>query len=161
LIYATTRRSSIPTAPIFSTLVLPASTRPEWRTSLRPLSLGSLLVSLASLVVAFKTKQEVKAAARLESRIKAINHILDALHDLTKDGIVRATTTASIGKALNRSGALLFTRTVREEIDRAHATAFRLQNVQITDRNAQEIVALRKDLQTLMARMNQDATLLG
>jgi hypothetical protein len=35
------------------------------------LSLGSLLMSLASLVVAFKTKQEVKTAARLESRIKA------------------------------------------------------------------------------------------
>jgi hypothetical protein len=102
------------------------------------LSLGSLLVSLASLVVAFKTKQEVKTAARLESRIKAINHIRDALHDLAKDGIVRATTTASIGKALHRSGALLFTRTVRKEIDRAHATAFRLQNVEwrIADRNA-------------------------
>jgi hypothetical protein len=71
------------------------------------LSLGSLLVSLASLVVAFKTKQEVKTAARLESRIKAINHIREALHDLTRDGIVRATTTASIGKALHRSGAEL------------------------------------------------------
>jgi hypothetical protein len=30
------------------------------------LSLGSLLVSLVSLVVAFNTKQEVKRAARLE-----------------------------------------------------------------------------------------------
>ena len=48
------------------------------------LSLGFLLVSLVSLVVAFRTKQEVKTAARLESRIKAINHIRDALHDLTK-----------------------------------------------------------------------------
>jgi hypothetical protein len=127
------------------------------------LSLGSLLVSVVSCVVAFKSKREVKTAARLESRIKAINHIRDALHDLTRDGIVRATTTASIGKALHRSGALLFTRAVREEIDRAHATAFRLQNVewQITDRNARETVALRKDLQTLIARMNQEATLLG
>jgi hypothetical protein len=37
------------------------------------LSLGSLLVSLASLVVAFKTKQ-VKTATRLESRINYQSH---------------------------------------------------------------------------------------
>jgi hypothetical protein len=109
------------------------------------LSLGSLLVSLVSLVVAFNTKQEVKRAARLESRIKAINHIRDALHDLTKDGIVRATTTASIGKTLHLS-VLLFSSTIRQEIDRAHATAHRLQDVkwQIADRDARDIVALRR-----------------
>jgi hypothetical protein len=109
------------------------------------LSLGSLLLSLVSCVVAFNTKQEVKRAARLESRIKAINHIRDALHDLTKDGIVRATTTASIGKTLHLS-VLLFSSTIRQEIDRAHATAYRLQDVkwQIADRDARDIVALRR-----------------
>ena len=126
------------------------------------LSLGSLLVSLVSCVVAFKTKREVKIAARLETRIKAINHIRDALHDLTKDGIVRPTTTASIGKTLHLS-ALLFSSTIRQEIDRAHAAAYRLQDVkwQIADRDARDIVALRRDLQVLIARMNQEATLLG
>jgi hypothetical protein len=125
-------------------------------------SLGSLLVSVVSCVVAFKTKREVKTAARLESRIKAINHIREALHDLTRDGIVRATTTASIGKALHLS-ALLFHSAVRQEIDRAHATAYRLQDIkwQITDRDAGDIVALRRDLQVLIARMNQEVTLLG
>ena len=104
----------------------------------------------------------MKTAARLESRIKAINHIRDALHDLTKNGIVRATTTASIGKTLHLS-ALLFSSRVRQEIDRAHATAHRLQNVEwkFADRDAGNIVALRRDLQTLIARMNQEATLLG
>ena len=126
------------------------------------LSLGSLLVSLVSCAVAFKTKREVKTAARLESRIKAISHIRDALHDLTKDGNVRATTTASIGKALHLS-ALLFSSAIRQEIDRAHATAYRLQDVkwQIADRDARDIVALRRDLQVIIARMNQEATLLG
>ena len=126
------------------------------------LSLGSLLVSVVSCVVAFKTKREVKTAARLESRIKAITHIRDALHDLTKDGIVRASTTARIGKTLHLS-APLFSSPVRQEIDRAHATAYRLQNVerQIADSDARHIVELRRDLQTLIARMNQEATLLG
>ena len=126
------------------------------------LSLGSLFVSLVSCAVAFKTNREVKTAARLKSRIKAINHIRNALHDLTNDGIVRSTTTASIGKALHLS-ALLFNSPVRQEIDRAHATAYGLQDVkwQTADRDARDIVALRRDLQVLIARMNQEATLLG
>ena len=93
------------------------------------LSLGSLLLSLVSCAVAFKTKREVKTAARLESRIKAINHIRDALHDLTRDGIVRATTTASIGKALHLSALLFKARSGRKSTEHTRPRiAYRTSN---------------------------------
>jgi hypothetical protein len=47
-------------------------------------SLGSVLVSIASAVIAWRAKQQARKAATLGQRIEAINHVRVALHDLIK-----------------------------------------------------------------------------
>jgi hypothetical protein len=52
-------------------------------------SVGSLLVSIASAVIAWRAKQQARKAATLGQRIEAINHVRMALHDLIQDGFVK------------------------------------------------------------------------
>jgi hypothetical protein len=148
------------------------------------LSGGSLLVSLASFGLAAMAKRQAQKTATLGLRTEAINHVREALHDLIvdkvvraeapiididgllaagamPDGTVKAKTADSIRKALNLSH-LVFSSRVRKELDRAYAAAYRLREIrQITDQDVRDIVALREDLQTLLAHMNQEATLIG
>jgi hypothetical protein len=125
------------------------------------LSGGSLLVSFASFVLAAKAKQQAQKAASLAPRTDAINNVREALHDLNQYGTVKAETADSVRKAIHLSD-LVFSSKVRKELDQAYATAYRLQEIRrLSDQDARDIVALRLDLQTLLAHMNQEATLIG
>jgi hypothetical protein len=126
------------------------------------LSGGSLLVSLASFVLASKAKQQAQKAATLKHRTEAIDHLRKALFDTNNNGFVTRKTVDSIQKAMHLS-ALVFSRKVRNELDRAYATVFRLNMPpdQRTDQDVQDTATLGKDLQTLIDRMNQEGTLFG
>jgi hypothetical protein len=126
------------------------------------LSGGSLLVSLASFGLAAMAKRQAQKTATLGPRTDAINHVREALHDLNQSGVIKAETTASLRKALHLSD-LVFSGKVRKQLDHAYATAYRLQDVGVrfSERDAGDILALRKDLPTLLKRMNEEAALVS
>ena len=119
-------------------------------------------VFVANLMVAIRAIQQANKAGTPEPRTEAINQVREALHDLIQDGVVKASTSDSIREALDLA-APVFSSKVRQEIDQANAMACRLQHIgwQITDQDAHDIVALRRDLQTLIAYMNEEAALVG
>jgi hypothetical protein len=88
-------------------------------------SVGSLLVSIASAVIAWRAKQQARKAATLGQRIEAINHVREALHDLIQDGVVKTKTTYSIRNALHLS-AVVFSGRIGRELEQAYTTAYRL-----------------------------------
>jgi hypothetical protein len=124
-------------------------------------SVGSLLVSIASAVIAWRAKQQARKAATLGQRIEAINHVREALHDLIQDGVVKTKTTYSIRNALHLS-AVVFSGRVGRELEQAYATAYRLQDIdRLTSRNWDDILNLRKALQMLIDQMNEEAALVS
>jgi uncharacterized protein YjiS (DUF1127 family) len=122
---------------------------------------ASLLVSIASALIAWRAKDQARKAATLGQRVEAINHVRWALHDLIQDGVVKTKTENSIRSALHLS-ALVFSSGIRSKLEQARATAYRLQEVktsQLTNRDLEDIGTLKKDLQTLIDQMNGEATL--
>ena len=126
------------------------------------LAVTAIGMFVANLMVAIRAVLQGNKAATPEPRIEAINHVREALHDLIQDGVVKTNTPDSLYKALHVSTPV-FSGKVREHIDQAYAMACRLQHIgwQITDQDAHDIVALRRDLQTLIAYMNEEAALVG
>src|SRR5262249_12492774 len=112
------------------------------------LSSGSLVVSIASFVLAISAKRQAKKAATLGFRVEAINHLRAVLSDIN-DGGITSRTVDTIHDAL-RSTELVFSRDVREKLHRASATIFRLNTP--TARRAthypKEIIGLKDELQT-------------
>jgi hypothetical protein len=88
------------------------------------LSSGSLVVSIASFVLAISAKRQAKKAATLGFRVEAINHLRAVLSDMDRGGIT-SRTVDTIHDAM-RSTELVFSRDVRERLYRASATIFRL-----------------------------------
>ena len=122
-------------------------------------SVGSLLVSIASAVIAWRAKQQARKAATLGHRIEAINHVRVALHDLIQDGFVKTKTTDSIRNALHLSAGV-FSGRIGRELEQAYTTAYRLQDIdRLTSRDWDDNLDLRRALQTLIDRMNEEAAL--
>jgi hypothetical protein len=123
------------------------------------LSSGSLVVSIASFVLAISAKRQAKKAATLGFRVEAINHLRAALSDMDHGGIT-SRTVDTIHDAI-RSTELVFRRDVRERLHRASATIFRLNSpaARGTTHYKQDIIGLRNELQTLLTQMRQEGTL--
>jgi hypothetical protein len=123
------------------------------------LSSGSLVVSIASFVLAISAKRQAKKAATLGFRVEAINHLRAVLSDMDHGGIT-SRTVDTIHDAI-RSTELVFRRYVRERLHRASATIFRLNSpaARETTHYKQDIIGLRNELQTLLTQMRQEGTL--
>jgi len=120
------------------------------------LSSGSLVVSIASFVLAISAKRQAKKAATLGFRVEAINHLRAVLSDIDR-GCITSRTVDTIHDAM-RSTELVFTRDVRERLHRASAAIFRL-NMPAARGKAhypQDIIRLRDELQTLLTQMRQE-----
>jgi uncharacterized protein (DUF3084 family) len=122
------------------------------------LSSGSLVVSIASFVLAISAKRQAKKAATLGFRVEAINHLRAVLSDIDRGGIT-SRTVDTIRDALRSE--LVFSREVRERLHRASATTFRLNTpaARGTTHYKQDIIGLRDELQTLLTQMRQEGTL--
>jgi hypothetical protein len=124
-------------------------------------SITALLVAIASAVIAWRAKEQAKKAATLEPRTMAINHIHQAHFDVTNNGYVTGKTVNSIHEA-RKIAARVFSREIRTELDRAHATATQLNVANpLETQHSPDIIKLGKDLQTLITRMNNEAALVG
>jgi hypothetical protein len=112
------------------------------------LSSGSLVVSIASFVLAISTKWQAKKAATLGFRVEAINHLRAMLSDIDRGGVT-SRTVDTIHDA-RRSTELVFSRDVRERLHRASAAIFRLNTATARGKAQcpQDIVGLRHELQT-------------
>ena len=123
------------------------------------LSSGSLVVSIASFVLAISAKRQAKKAATLGFRGDAINHLRAVLSDIDRGGIT-SRTVDTIHDAM-RSTELVFSRDVRERLHRASAAIFRLNTpaARGTTHYKQDIIGLRNELQTLLTQMRQEGTL--
>jgi hypothetical protein len=123
------------------------------------LSSGSLVVSIASFVLAISAKRQAKKAATLGFRVEAINHLRAVLSDMDRGGIT-SRTVDTIHDAM-RSTELVFSRDVRERLHRASATIFCLNSpaARGTTHYKQDIIGLRNELQTLLTQMRQEGTL--
>jgi len=122
---------------------------------------ASLLVFVGSAIVVRQAKARARKIANLAHRTEAINYLRSALFEVTKDGFVIANIIKSIAMALHPS-ELVFSRKLRQDLDRAYRSAYRLNKPlgePQADHDAQDIVALGKTLQTLIARMNEEASL--
>jgi hypothetical protein len=123
------------------------------------LSIGSLLVAFGSAVIAWRAKEQAKKAATLEPRTKAINYIRQAHSGVTNNGFATRETVNNIHEARSLAD-LVFSREVRNELDRAHVSASRL-NVPnpLATQHSPENIKLGNDLQTLITQMNDEAAL--
>jgi hypothetical protein len=99
---------------------------------------------------------------RARASVRAINHLREALFDIANDGTVTSKTANSIHEAMHLS-ALVFSHEVRNGLNRAYVTVARLWQppASRTDQDTQDTIALARDLQTLIARMNEEAALVG
>ena len=123
------------------------------------LSSGSLVVSIASFVLASSAKRQAKKAATLGFRVEAINHLRAVLSDIDRGGITSRTVDTTHDAM--RSTELVFSRDVRERLHRAAAAIFRLNTpaARGTTHYKQDIIGLRNELQTLLTQMRQEGTL--
>jgi hypothetical protein len=123
------------------------------------LSSGSLVVSIASFVLAISAKRQAKKAATLGFRVEAINHLRAVLSDIDRGGITSRTVDTTHDAM--RSTELVFSRDVRERLHRAAAAIFRLNTpaARGTTHYKQDIIGLRNELQTLLTQMRQEGTL--
>ena len=110
-----------------------------------------------SASIAEEAKEQALKAATLEPRTRAINHIHQAHFDVTNTGYVTGETVNSIHEA-RKIAARVFSRQIRTELDRAHATA---SNKLGANQHSPENIELGNDLQTLITRMNEEAALGG
>lgn len=118
-------------------------------------------MSITSAVIAWRAKQQARRAATLGQRIEAINHVRVALHDLIQDGFFKTKTTDSIRNALHLS-AVVFGGRIGKELEQAYTTAYRLQDIdRLTSRDWDDNLDLRRALQTLIDRMNEEAALVS
>jgi K+-sensing histidine kinase KdpD len=131
-------------------------------------SFASLAVSIiASVVLADRIKKQARQPARQTTRLeppaRAINHLREALFDIGNEGTVTSKTANSIHEAMHLS-AVVFSHEVRNGLNRVYVTAVRLRKPAAgrtdqdrTDQDTQDTIALAKNLQTLIARMNEEA----
>jgi hypothetical protein len=131
-------------------------------------SFCSMCAAIASAVFAGKNariaeqaKEQSKKAATLEPRTKAINHIRQAHFDITNNGDVTGKTVTNIQEARNLA-SLVLGREVRTGLDRAYATASRLNvPTPLATQHSPDNIKLGEDLQTLITRMSDEAALVG
>jgi hypothetical protein len=124
------------------------------------ISIVSLLVSFGSLIVAVQSKRQAKQTGALKDRTEAIDHLRNALFDITNNGLITSKTVNSLREARQIS-LRVFGRRIRKELDKAHEAAHRL-NMPSQDRKDQDIQdthELGKKLQALLDRMNREAAL--
>jgi hypothetical protein len=124
------------------------------------ISIVSLLVSFGSLIVAVQSKRQAKQTGALKDRTEAIDHLRNALFDITNNGLITSKTVDSLREARQIS-LRVFGRRIKKEFDKAHETAHRL-NMPSQDRKDQDIQdthELGKKLQALLDRMNREAAL--
>src|SRR5262245_59097276 len=88
-------------------------------------SAAGLLVSFGSLIVAVQSKRQAKQTGALKDRTEATEHLRNALFDITNNGLITSKTVNSLREARQIS-LRVFGRRVRKELDKAHATAYRL-----------------------------------
>jgi hypothetical protein len=158
---ASLRKDEVPLGPLAASYRKAKTMTEKLAVIALAVSVGSLLVSIASAVIAWRAKQQARKAATLGQRIEAINHVRVALHDLIQDGVVKTKTTDSIRNALHLS-AVVFSGRIGRELEQAYATAYRLQDIdRLTSRDWDDNLDLRKALQTLIARMNEEAALVS
>jgi hypothetical protein len=122
------------------------------------LSSGSLVVSIASFVLAISAKRQAKKAATQGFRVEALNHLRAVLSDIDRGGIT-SRTVDTIQDALRSE--LVFSREIKERLHRASAAIFRLNTpaARGTTHYKQDIIGLRNELQTLLTQMRQEETL--
>ena len=120
----------------------------------------ALGVSAISAVIAWRAKEQAKKAATLEPRTKAINHLRQAHFDIINNGYPRRETVNNIQEAKNLAD-LVLSRTVRNDLDQAYKTASALVPDGSANQHSPENIALGNDLQKLITRMNDEATLSG
>ena len=120
---------------------------------------GSLLAAIVSAMIAWRAKEQAKKAATLDPRTKAIEHIDRAHFDVTNNGYVTGETVNSIHEA-KKIAARVFSREIRHDLDRAYVTASAL-NVpnKLANQFSPANRKLGEDLQRLVTRMNEAATL--
>jgi len=118
-------------------------------------SCGSVLVSLASVVIALMAKRQARQAALLMSRAEAIANLRHALGDLNRDGLASTKTMDRIQNALNLSH-LVFSKAVRKNVEQAYISARLVQQGEDMENG---IITLKEDLSKLIAQMNEEAAL--
>jgi hypothetical protein len=130
------------------------------------ISFGSMCAAIASArfarrnaKIAEQAKEQARKAATLEPRTKAINHIHEAHFEVTNNGYVTGKTVNSLHEA-RKIAARVFSREIRTELDRAHATASRLNLPSpLATQHSPDNVKFGEDLQKLITRMNDEAAL--
>ena len=89
----------------------------------------------------------------LDTRLKAVNHVLTAKSDVSFNGNITAETVANIREAFQLS-SFVFGSNVRRGLDQAHRCAFRLQQMPFD----QQTVQYSNDkafLEKLLGRVSQ------
>lgn len=120
----------------------------------------ALGVSAISAVIAWRAMEQAKKAATLEPRTRAINHLRQACSDITNNGYPRRETVNNIQEAKNLA-AIVLSRAVRNDLDWVYETASTLVPGGMANQHSTENIALGNDLQRLITRINNEATLSG
>jgi hypothetical protein len=125
------------------------------------LAITAIVIALLSLAVSFQAKRQAKKAVLLGPRREAIDHIRNAIDDVSRHDSIRGETVTSISEALQLS-QLGSSRTVRDMLDGAHKIAFRLQGRSSEQRTEQQDLdrdALEKQLENILSAMSKEAAL--
>jgi hypothetical protein len=125
------------------------------------LSIIAIVVSVAALAVSIMAMRQGKKTALVGHRLEAINHVRTAMFDVNLDGNITTKTVASIREASQLS-SLVFSSTVSGMLDRAHETAFRLQNIPLdrqTDQDDQDKDTLAGELEIILKAMQKETAL--
>ena len=126
-------------------------------------SFGSLVMSIASVVLAAQAKEQAKKAATLGQRTEALNHIRNAMYDTHKDGNITTKTTDSIQRAAHLS-RLIFNDSITQTVERARTISDRLQHTPSERQNEQyeqDKDALKRCLDNALDLMNKEASVSG
>jgi K+-sensing histidine kinase KdpD len=118
-------------------------------------------VSIYSAVIAWRAKEQARKAATLEPRNKAVTHLRNALYDTTKHARVTGKTLNSIQQTMHLA-ATVFSQPIRDGLDAAYAKAMHLHkrlDIELTDQEEQDTLALSESLQALISQMNKEAAL--
>jgi K+-sensing histidine kinase KdpD len=126
-------------------------------------SVGSLVVSIASAVIAARAKKQAMKAATLEQRTEAINHIRHAMYDTHKDGNITNKTISDIQRAAHLS-RLVFNDSITQTVERARTISDLLQHTpseRQNERYEQDKDALKRCLEGALDLMNKEASFSG
>jgi hypothetical protein len=123
----------------------------------------ALVLSLASLALAFMSYRQSKKTESLALRREAINHVRTAFLDVVLDGHITTKTVDSMREAVELAERV-FSSNVKDPLTHAHAATSRLQNTPVerqTNRYLNEKATLGNDLDTALERMNREVNIVG